>query len=357
MTQNELEELIREIEPFDEPSSQKAQEHWNQIAKPLHSLGKLEDSIIKIAGIMKPLDFSKEKFSLDQKRLIIFCADNGIVEEGVTQTGQEVTAIVADNFLKAKSCAAIMCKRAGVQIMPVDVGMAVDVQGVRREKTSYGTKNFLREDAMTRDQALNALETGIRLVREARSEGIQLLMVGEMGIGNTTTSSALASVLLDIHPNMVTGKGAGLSKVGILHKARVIETGLRKRTLKKTDPLGLLAAVGGFDIAAMTGAYIGAARYRMPVVLDGFISKVAALLAKQFSDEIPKFLLASHLSKEPADILVAEALGINPMIHGEFCLGEGTGAVALCPILDMGMDIFQTMSSFEENAIEAYKEL
>lgn len=357
MTQRELEEFVSLIACADQDSMERARLHWNRIAKPLYSLGKIEKLIGKIAGIVRPKSFSPKDFSIKNKRLLVFCADNGVVREGVTQTGQEVTAIVAANFLKKQSCAAIMCNYAGVELLPVDVGMAVDVEGIRKYKSAYGTNDFLWEDAMTREQALFAIEAGITLVREAKEEGIHLLMTGEMGIGNTTTSSALASVLLGVSPEKVTGKGAGLSKEGIARKVQVIEQALDKRTLTKEDPVGLLAAVGGYDLAAMVGVYLGASVYHIPVILDGFISKTAALLAKQFSDRVTDYLLPSHLSAEPADQMVVSALSLDPVICGDLCLGEGTGAVALCPLLDMGMDIFQTMSSFEENEIEAYKEL
>ena len=186
--EKELKALIGRIQPIDRRAMESSRKRWNSIAKPLHSLGKLEDAVIQIAGITGDADVK-----LGKKALVILCADNGVVAEGVTQTGQEVTAIVAENFLSGGSSAAIMCERAGIDIFPVDIGMASDTK-VPDYKIARGTKNMAKEPAMTREEAVRAVLTGIRLVREKKDEGYQLLATGEMGIGNTTTSSAVASV-------------------------------------------------------------------------------------------------------------------------------------------------------------------
>ena len=190
--QMELQKIIEKIEPLDETSRERSARKWNSIAKPLHSLGKLEDDVMKIAGMIRD-----ENVRIDKKALVIMCADNGVVEEGVTQTGQEVTAIVAENFLKGNTSAAIMCKSAGVDICPIDIGMASDTK-VPARKCAYGTRNMAKGPAMTRAQAEEAIFTGIQLVREKKEAGYQILATGEMGIGNTTTSSAVSSVLLGI---------------------------------------------------------------------------------------------------------------------------------------------------------------
>lgn len=340
---------IEKIKALDQTSMARATKHWDGIAKPLKSLGKLEDHIIQIAGIQRT-----ERVNLTNKALVVLCADNGVVAEAVTQTGQEVTAIVAENFLDTKSCAAIMCKDANTDIYPIDIGMAVDTPRVEKRKIAYGTKNMVQEPAMTRAEAIAAIETGIAIANELKQKGYHILATGEMGIGNTTTSSAVSSVLLDLDPAVVTGRGAGLSRTGLERKISVIERAISKHQPNPDDPIDVLAKVGGFDIAGLTGVYLGGAANQMPVVIDGFISAVAALAAVRLSPDSSDYILASHVSKEPAGSLVLDALGKSPCLTCNMCLGEGTGAIALFPILDMGLHIYQKMSTFSETSIEQY---
>ena len=215
-----LEELKKEIRPLDETSMEQARKHWIKIAKPLFSLGKLEDAVIQMAGIKETPDYELKK-----KALVIMCADNGIVEEGVTQTGQEVTAMVADNFTKSSTSVCAMSKVAGVDLFPVDIGMAVDVPSVtvKEEKVAYGTRNFSKEPAMTREEVWQAIEIGIRKVEQLKEQGYEMMLRERVGIGNTTTSSAVASVLLSVAPEQVTGRGAGLSSAGLEKKISVIK--------------------------------------------------------------------------------------------------------------------------------------
>ena len=207
--EKELQKMFTAIHPADPCVAETALKRWNSIAKPLHSLGKLEKDIIQIAGMT-----GDPNVHLDKKALLVMCADNGVVEEGVTQTGQEVTAIVAENFLTGNTSAAIMCRQAGVDIFPVDIGMVTDTK-VPDVKIRYGTANFVKEPAMTRGEAVRAILTGIQIARDKKKEGYQILCIGEMGIGNTTTSSAVASVLLGKEPEELTGRGAGLDDSGL----------------------------------------------------------------------------------------------------------------------------------------------
>lgn len=336
---------------LNEQAMEHCRRRWNGIAKPLHSLGKLEDDLIQIAGILGTADVLLEK-----KGLIVMCADNGVVEEGVTQSGQEVTAIVSNNFLTGQTTAALMCRRAGVDLFPVDIGVAVDTDIIDR-KIAYGTKNMAKEPAMTRAQAQKAVETGIDMVRELSGKGYTILATGEMGIGNTTTSSALACAFLGRSAQEMTGKGAGLSGEGVKKKTAVIEKALKMHLPACRDAMDVLASVGGLDIAGLAGVFLGGARYRVPIVIDGFISSVAALTAVQLDPGCRDFMLASHVSKEPASRLVLEALRLEAPLHMDMCLGEGTGAVALFPLLDMACDIYRKMSTFEDISIEAYRPL
>lgn len=346
-----IEETISKIGPRDKRSEDQCRMRWDSIAKPLRSLGKLEDGIVQIAGIC-----GTHQVCLDKKGVVICCADNGIVEEGVTQTGQEVTAIVAENFLDGKTSVAIMAKSAGAELFPMDTGMVKDTR-VERYKTAYGTKNFTKEPAMTREAAVAAVEAGIGKVKELKAQGYRILATGEMGIGNTTTSSAIASVFLDAAPETVTGKGAGLTSAGLEKKIQVIKDGIALHRPDPSDPIDVLAKVGGFDIAGLTGVFLGCAAERIPVVIDGFISGVAALTAVRLCPGVQEYLIASHVSNEPAGQMILDALGVSAFLTCNMCLGEGTGAVALFPILDMALAVYDEMSTFDQIEIEAYQPL
>ncbi|MDO4632335.1 MAG: nicotinate-nucleotide--dimethylbenzimidazole phosphoribosyltransferase [Eubacteriales bacterium] len=342
---------LPEIRGLNQEAMEKCRENWNSIAIPLHSLGKMQDYLIQIAGIMET-----DKISIDKKGLLILCADNGIVEEGVTQSGQEVTALISENFLSDRATAAVLCKKAGADLFAVDIGIATDTRLIQR-KISYGTKNFRKEPAMTREQAIRALQTGIDLVRERSEEGYRLLATGEMGIGNTTTSSALASIYLKMDPERMTGRGAGLTTAGLKKKVEVIREAIEKYESGFEDTIDMLCAVGGYDIAGMAGVFLGGAIYRIPVVIDGFISTVAAMTAARICPAAKEFMLVSHVSKEPAASLLLEAMGLEAPLHMDMCLGEGTGAVVLFPILDMACEVYYKMSTFDEIHLDAYQPL
>lgn len=346
-----LAELTDRIEGLDRQAMELCQKKWDSIAKPLHSLGKLEDYLVQIAGIC-----GSSRISLAKKGLVVMCADNGIVEEGVTQSGQEVTALVSNNFASGEATAAVLCKKTGADIIPVDIGVAADTKILNR-KIANGTKNFAKEPAMTRAEALRAIQTGIDLVKKLSEEGYQILATGEMGIGNTTTSSALACAILKEKPERMTGRGAGLTSAGLEKKIAVIQEALERYLPKCEDVIDILACVGGLDIAGLAGVFLGGAIYRVPIVIDGFISSVAALTAAQIEPKCRDFMLASHVSKEPAAHLVLEALGLEAALHCEMCLGEGTGAVTLFPILDMACEVYEKMSTFDEIKLEAYQPL
>jgi nicotinate-nucleotide--dimethylbenzimidazole phosphoribosyltransferase len=346
-----LTEIIEGIKPLDARAMELSQKKWNSIAKPLHSLGKLENYVMQIAGIT-----GNPEVSLEKKALIIMCADNGVVEEGVTQTGQEVTAIVAENFLDGNTSAAIMCKKSGVDLFPIDIGMAVDTR-VPRHKQAYGTENIAKGPAMTRQQAVAAILTGIDTVKEKKEAGYQILATGEMGIGNTTTSSAVSAVLLDLPVELMTGRGAGLTSEGLNRKVQAIQKAIEINQPDKTDAIDVLAKVGGYDLAGLAGVFLGGAYYHIPVVIDGFISAVAALAAARICETSKSYMLVSHVSKEPGMHRILEALGMTPALTCDMCLGEGTGAVAFLPVLEMAVEVYQKMSTFSDIQIEDYEEL
>lgn len=340
---------IKRIQPLDKEAMSACENRWDSIAKPLKSLGRIEENLIQIAGIQRT-----PKVKIEKKVLVVLCADNGVVEEGVTQTGQEVTAIVAENFLDENSCAAIMCKDAKSDILPIDIGMAVDTPRVEKRKRAYGTKNMAKEPAMTREEAIWAVETGMEIAEELKKKGYQLIATGEMGIGNTTSSSAVASVLLGKPVKEVTGRGAGLNYAGYLRKIQVIERAIEKHRPIPEDPIDVLAKVGGFDIAGLAGLYLGAAANGIAAVADGFISTTAALAAIRICPQAEAYILASHVSAEPAGGMLLEAIHKSPSLTCGMCLGEGTGAVALFPLLDMGVHIYEKMSTFSQIEIKDY---
>lgn len=350
----ELQKELRKISPADGYWMEQARKRWNMVAKPLHSLGKLEDAVSRMAGMKRRVDFG-----LDKKALVIMCADNGVVAEGVTQTGQEVTAIVAENFTRGAASVCMMAQVAGVDLFPVDIGMASDVPGLTRAeyKIVRGTANMAQGPAMTREQAEQAVLTGIRIVEKLADEGYDLIATGEMGIGNTTTSSAVASVLLGCDPETVTGRGAGLSTEGLARKIQVIRQAVRLNRPDPEDPLDVLAKVGGLDIAGLAGVFLGGAICRIPVVIDGFISSVAALCAARLAPDASDYMLPSHRSGEPAGGLVLEALGLSPFLECNMSLGEGSGAVAALPLLEMGLAVYRKMSTFDEIHVQQYEEL
>ncbi len=350
------EELMKQLNCVVLPDAeviQASRRRWDGIAKPLRGLGRLEELITKIAGIQV-----QEQVRLERRAVIVMCSDNGVVEEGVTQTDNHVTAVVTENFARGIASVNRMAAAAHADVIPVDIGVArkLTEPGVRNFKIAYGTKNFVKESAMTESEALRAIRTGMELVRQCRDQGYDLLATGEMGIGNTTTSSAIASVLLGLSPEEVTGKGAGLPAAGILHKKEVIERGIRLHAPDPEDPLAVLACLGGFDIAGMAGVFLGGAFYRVPVVIDGLISSVAALIAARLCPASVHYMLPSHMSNEPSSVIIMKELGLEPIIFGKLALGEGTGAVMLFPLLDMANAVYFQNSTFEHIHVDAYED-
>lgn len=351
--EKELQQLTSRIRPADQASMEAARAHWKTVGKPLNSLGKLEDAVTRMAGIQRTPDVR-----LNKKVLVIMCADNGVVAEGVTQSGQEVTAIVAGNFTRRATSVCLMAEIAGAELFPVDIGMAVDVPEVTRPeyKVMAGTKDMLLEPAMTREQAAQAVVTGIHIAQKLAADGCSLIATGEMGIGNTTTSSAVASVLLGRSAEEVTGRGAGLSLTGLERKVDVIRQACLLHRPDPGDILDVLSKVGGLDIAGLAGVFLGGALCRIPVVIDGFISSAAALCAARMCPAALDSMMPSHCSGEPAGQMVLDALGLSPFLDCRMSLGEGSGAVAVLPLLEMGLAVYREMSTFEEIHVEQYEE-
>ena len=341
------------IKKIDDRVYQQVKRNWDNVAKPLNGLGRFEEIIARIGAIT-----GTDKVSIKKRAVITMCADNGIVNEGVSQSGQEVTSIVTEFMGKNASSVGKMAKVAGADIFPVDIGINTELQfeGVIQHKVAMGTRDFLVEPAMTTSQVLEAIGVGIDMVKQLKNEGYELIGTGEMGIGNTTTSSAIAAVLMGCSVESVTGRGAGLSDSGLCRKIQVIKQAIEKYGFtEKTEALEVLSTVGGLDIAGLTGVFIGGAVYGLPIVIDGVISAVAALLAEALVPGTKDFMLASHKSKEPAANEIFNRLGVYPVIDGQLALGEGTGTVMLFSLLDVAMALYESDTSFGEMQIEQYE--
>lgn len=350
MTKEELCKL--HIEPLYETEQQKTRTRLDAIAKPLDGLGQFEKLLVQIAGIT-----GTDEIRIDKRAILAMCADNGIVAEGVTQTYGDVTAIVAVNMATGRSSVNRMAAVGGTEVFATDVGIATEVNcdNLRNRKVRKGTADFLKETAMREAEALQAIEEGILWVRECKEQGYQILGTGEMGIGNTTTSTAVGCALLGLTPEEVTGRGAGLDDAGLARKKTVIARAIKKYDLYGKDALTVLRTVGGLDIAGIAGIFIGGALYRVPIVLDGMITAVAALVADRLVPGTRAFMLASHLSKEPITRRIMEELDLHPVIQADLALGEGTGAAMLFPLLDMALTVYRENDSFDEMQIDAYE--
>ncbi len=350
----ELCKLIGAITPPDESARAASQMRWDACAKPLGSLGLLETAICEIAALTGSADVE-----LSPRAVLVLCADNGVTARGVTQTGSEVTAAVARQLALGRTAVCRMAARADCRVVPVDLGIK-DFPGcacVLDRRVGNGTADFTEGPAMTREEAEAAILEGVALVRAEAERGTRLLAAGEMGIGNTTTASALSSVLLGVEPERVTGRGAGLSDEGLRRKLGAIRRGIEVNRPDADDALDVLAKLGGFDLAGLCGVFLGGALCRIPVLIDGFPSAAAALCAARLCPAAKKAMLASHVSAEPAGALLLRALEKQPLITAGLRLGEGSGAVAAMPLLDMALAVYRACYTFAEGGIEPYTRL
>ena len=339
-------------DPQEAEAREAARRHWASVAKPLGSLGLLETALEDIAALTL-----SERIDISNRALLLLCADNGVVAQGVAQSDHTVTAAVTRNAALHRSSVCKMAQVADCRVVPVDMGV-IDMppmENLLDRRLGNGTNDITQGPAMSREQAERAVLTGVELVRDLKEQGAGLLATGEMGIGNTTTSSAVACVLLNRSAGELTGRGSGLSDEGLRRKIRAIETAIETNRPDPGDPLDILSKVGGFDIAGMCGIFLGGALYRVPVLMDGLISTVAALCALRLCPEAGKALFASHVSAEPAGHLILDALGKKPVITAEMRLGEGTGAVAAIPLLDMALSLYRDGTTFDGTGIEAYQ--
>ena len=341
-----LEHLLSSIRPLDEAVMTAAKERQAQLAKPPESLGRLEELSIQLAGIT-----GKVHNHINQTHLLVFAADNGVVAEGVSSAPQSVTLHQTVNLTRAKTGASVLAKYFGCELTVCDVGVAADVPepAVLNRKIACGTQNIAHHPAMTREQAIQAILKGAELAKELQAD---VIGIGEMGIGNTTTSSAVLSVLLDIPPELVTGRGGGVTDKGFLRKKEVIRTAIRIHRPERDDVVDVLSKVGGFDLAAMCGAFLGAAASRCPVVIDGFISVVAALCAVRLCPLVRDYLIPSHASYEIGYQLAMEELGLRPILLLDMRLGEGSGCPIAFEVLKAACAVINDMATFDQAGID-----
>lgn len=345
-----LEAVMKQIIPADEEIYKACEYKWDHIAKPVGSLGKLEQLVCTIAAASGTVDIDIRK-----KCVLVFCADNGVLAQGVAQSTHDVTTAIARSLVRQTTSVSVMAKTCGAEVFPVDMGMVDKVEGLLPYSVQNGTADISQRPAMTRENAIQAIQAGMELVGKRKQEGYGLIATGEAGIGNTTTSSAVLSVLLDKPVAEVTGRGSGLTDEGLLRKQKAIEQAIKVNQPNREDVIDVIAKVGGFDIAAMTGAFLGGACYQIPIIMDGFISGVAALCAVRLCSDVKGFILPSHISAEPAGQMLMKELGFEPMLHGDMRLGEGTGAVALMPLLDMAVAVWKNAATFDDIQVEAYE--
>ncbi len=343
--QKELDALVREVLPLDRGTMTAAEEYQARLAKPPGSLGRLEEISIQLAGIT-----GRVHNALNKKQLLVFAADNGVVAEGVSSAPQSVTKQQTINLMRGKTGAAVLAKHFGCGLTVCDVGVNADIyeSAVLNRKIAYGTQNICTGPAMTREQTLQAILTGAEI---ARTVDADVIGVGEMGIGNTTTSSAVLAVLLGADVEAVTGRGGGITEESFRKKKAVIRTAIEVNRPDRDDVVGVLSKVGGFDLAAMCGAFLGAAAARRPAVIDGLISAAAALCAVRLCPNVRGYLVPSHASFEIGYRLAMEAMDLRPLFDLGMRLGEGSGCPLAFQVLDAACAVINDMATFDEAGI------
>jgi len=337
-----------------------AKARFDSIAKPLDGLGYFEDIICRIAAIQQ-----KEIPDISNKALVIMIADNGVTAEKVTQTSSSVTAAVAGLMAEGKSTVGMMLREQMVDIIPVDIGIDSDqkIDGLLDMKVKKSTGNIVKEPAMTDDECIKAICAGMKIAKDLALKKTGIIATGEMGIGNTTTSTALFCALTGFKTEDIVGRGAGLTDEGLLRKTDAIHRAIKYHkydntcyiTPSKDNAFEMLAKLGGLDIAGLVGVYTGAAMCHIPVVIDGFISAVAALAAQYICPGVVNNMIASHAGKEKGTAKALELLGLRPVIDADMALGEGTGAVLLFPMLDMVLSLYRQGVSFDDAGVSSYK--
>lgn len=341
-------DVLTAIEPVDPAAQAQARERQQQLTKPAGSLGQLEALAIQIAGITRnPLP------TTERKAIIVMAGDHGVTVEGVSAYPAAVTPQMVLNFARGGAAINALARQVGARVVVVDVGVAVDVvhPQVISRKVAPGTANMAVGPAMTREQAVAAIEVGLDIAQEEAARGLDLIATGEMGIGNTTAASAITAALTGVAVPLVSGRGTGIGDEQFAHKIQVIERALACNRPDPTDPLDVLAKVGGLEIAGLVGVVLGAAARRVPVVVDGFISGAAALVAVRLCPTVREYLIAGHVSAERGHRLILEQLGLSPLLDLDLRLGEGTGAALAMGLIDAALRAHREMATFAEAGV------
>jgi len=349
-----LNNTLKMIRPLDEKAMNEARARQNLLTKPEGSLGRLEDLSIQIAGIQR-----KAIPEINHKAIITMAGDHGVVAEGVGNWPQEVTAQMVDNFLIGGAGINVMAKQAGARNIIVDIGIATEMKPHPKlisRKVAPGTGNIAAGTAMTPEQAVKAVETGIEIVNDEIARGLDIVGTGDMGIGNTTASSAICVVITGRNPSEVTGRGTGISDEQLEHKISIVEKALAVNRPDSSQPLDILAKVGGLEIGGLTGVILGSSAQRIPVVIDGFISGAAALIAVSLAPMCKDYLIASHVSAETGHHAMLEHMGLTPLLDLGLRLGEGTGAALGIFLCDTAVKVLSDMSTFAEAGVSESSE-
>ena len=344
-----LSRTLKKIKPLDRRAMEAARARQGELTKPEGSLGRLEELSIQVAGIE-----GRIIAGFEHKAIIAMAADHGVVKEGVTLYPQEVTAQMVANFLNGGAAINVLANFIGARVVVVDMGTASDIppnSGLICRKIAYGTKNMTEQAAMTSSEAVGAIEGGIEIVEDELASGLDIVGTGDMGIGNTTASSAICAAITGEPAKKVAGRGEGLGNEQLDYKIKVIEKALE---LNKPDPrnaIDVLAKVGGFEIGGLAGVMLGAAAHHIPVVIDGFISGAAALIAAELSPELKHYLIAAHLSAERGHKILLQYLGLTPLLKLDMRLGEGTGAALGMVIVEAAVKTLAEMATFNEAGV------
>jgi len=344
-----LTKTIGNIKPLDEKAMAAARARQDQLTKPAGSLGRLEELSVRIAGIQ-----GKAKPQIKDKAMITMAGDHGVVDEKVGNWPREVTAQMVENFLRGGAGINVLARQAGARIVFVDMGVASDLKPDKQlivKKIDYGTKNMCLGPAMTGEQAIKAVEAGIEVINNEAKKGLDIVGTGDMGIGNTTASSAVFAALSGKTAAEVTGRGTGLSDEQLAHKIDVIKRALAVNRPNPSQPLEVLAKVGGFEIGGLAGVMLGAAAKRIPVIIDGFISGAAALIAMALAPQLKDYIIAAHVSAEAGHAAMLSYMGLKPLLNLDLRLGEGTGAALGIFLAEAGVRTLKEMATFAEAGV------
>jgi nicotinate-nucleotide--dimethylbenzimidazole phosphoribosyltransferase len=346
---NLLKKTLEEINPLYNDTMEKAWKKLDNLTKPIGSLGRLEEVAAQMAGITGKLNNT-----INKKNIVIMCADNGVIEEGYSSNPQCVTEIVTNNFTRDITGVYVLAKLVNSEMTVVDIGVNADFNNKKiiDRKIAYGTKNIAKGPAMRKEELIKAIEVGIEIVDNLAMENVDLLGTGEMGVGNTTTSSAILTVLSGLDIELTVGKGAGLTEDQFKKKKAVIERAIEINFPDKEDVLDVMMKVGGFDIAGLCGCFLGAAKNRIPIVIDGFIASTAALCAYRLCNNTRYFMIPSHLSKEPGARYIMEELALEPYLNLDMRLGEGSGCPLAFNVVQAAVTIMNKMGTFEDASLD-----